>query len=90
MEQIEPVTEIRNGEEVVVMPVAEFNNQYKKKRKSAKQKILEENDIDIKYLKNIQWKKREGKFSFKIVDIPSVEDLKRLIDIQESYLDQFD
>lgn len=50
-------TEIRDSKEVVVMDVDEFNSQLKNKRVSQKQKILQENHIDLKYLKNIHIKK---------------------------------
>lgn len=83
MDQIQ--TEIRDGKEVVVMSVEDFNNQFKQKRVSKKQSVLEENGIDLKYLRNIQYKKKEGTYSFKIFDIPNIEELKKLIQIQESF-----
>lgn len=78
-------TEIRDGKEVVVMSVEDFNNQFKQKRVSKKQLILEENEIDLKYLRNIQYRKKEGTYSFKIFDIPNIEELKKIIEIQESF-----
>lgn len=78
--------EIRNGKEVVVMPVEEFNQQFRRKRKSQKQRMLEANNIDLKYLKNIQYQKKDGVYSFKIFSIPSIEELKKMIEIQETYL----
>ena len=79
------VTEIRDGQEVVVMNVDEFNKQFKKKRVSLKQKMMQDNDIDLKYIKYIQYKKRDDVFSFKMTNIPNMEQLKILIDIQESF-----
>lgn len=78
-------TEIRDGKEVVVMSVEDFNNQFKQKRVSKKQLILEENEIDLKYLRNIQYRKKEGTYSFKIFDIPNIEELKKIIEMQESF-----
>lgn len=78
-------TEIRDGQEVVVMSVQDFNQQFKKKRISQKQKILQENDIDLNHLRQVQYRKKEGTFSFKLTNIPSIEELKRLIAIHESY-----
>ncbi len=83
----QPNLEIRNGQEVVVMPIEEFNQQFRKRRKSQKQKVLEQNNIDLKYLRNIQYRKKEGVYSFKMMNIPSIEALKELISIQESYPD---
>ena len=80
-------TEIRDGKEVVVMSVDDFNQQFKKKRVSQKQRILQKNKIDLKYLKQVQYRKREGTYSFKITNIPSIEELKKLIAIQETYLE---
>jgi len=77
--------EIRDGKEVVVISTEDFNKQFNKKRVSAKQKIMEENEIDLKYLKRIQYKKKEGTFSFKIMGIPNVETLKQLIKQDEVY-----
>ncbi len=76
-------TEIRDGKEVVVISTEDFNKQFKKKRVSAKQKIMEENKIDLKYLKRIQYKKKEGTFSFKIMGIPNVDALKQLVKLDE-------
>ena len=78
-------TEVRDGKEIVVMSVDDFNNQFKKKRVSQKQKILQDNNIDLKYLRQIQYKKKEGTYSFKICNIPSIEDLNKLVAIQETY-----
>ena len=78
-------TEIRDGEEVVVMSVNDFNQQFKKKRISKKQKILEENGIDLKHMKQIQYIKMMDTYTFKITNIPSIDALKKLIAIQESY-----
>ncbi len=78
-------TEMRDGVEVVIIKIDEFNKQFKKKRVSAKQKILEGNDIDLKYLKRVQHKKKEGTFSFKIINIPNIEELKALIKKEESF-----
>ena len=80
-----PSREIRDGQEVIIMPIEEFNQQFRKKRKSQKQKVIEANNIDMKYLKNIQYRKKDGVYSFKITNIPSIEELKRLIKIQETY-----
>ena len=80
-----PNLEIRNGQEVVVMPIEEFNQQFRKRRKSQKQKVLEQNHIDLKHLKNIQYRKKDGVYSFKVINIPDIEALKRLIEIQEEY-----
>ena len=78
-------TEIINGEEMVVMKPEEFNKQFKAKRVSAKQRILEENGIDLKYLKRIQFHKKTGTFSFKITNIPSIDELKSLLEKEVSY-----
>ena len=78
-------TEIRDGKEVVIMLKDDFNQQFKKKRVSKKQKVLQENDIDLKHLRQIQYRKKEDTYSFKMFDIPNIEELKKLIAIQESY-----
>ncbi len=80
-------TEIRDGKEVVVMSVDDFNRQFKKKRVSQKQRILQENEIDLKYLKQVQYWKKDGTYSFKIFNIPSIKELKKLIVLQETYLE---
>ena len=49
-------TEIRDGKEVVIMLKDDFNQQFKKKRISKKQKVLRENDIDLKHLRQIQYR----------------------------------
>ena len=79
------VTEMRDGKEVVIIDAKDYNKQFKQKRVSYKQRTLEENDIDLKHISCIQIKKREGTYSFKITNIPSVEELKRLIVLQGSY-----
>lgn len=77
--------EIRDGQEVVVIPTEQFNSQFRKKRVSKKQRILTENNVDIKYLKNIQYKKNTDSYTLRVTNIPNLEELKKLIDIQESY-----
>ncbi len=78
-------TEIIDGQEVVVMPVDEFNKKFVQKRVSQKQKDLQENGIDLKYLNQVQYRKKEGTYSFKIFNIPNIEELKKLVDIQETF-----
>ena len=78
-------TEIRDGKEVVIMLKDDFNQQFKKKRVSKKQKVLQENGIDLKYLRHIQYRKKDDTYSFKIFNIPNLEELKKLVTIQEEY-----
>jgi hypothetical protein len=78
-------TEIRDGKEMIVISADDFNKQFKKKRVSQKQRILEQNGISLKYLNQIQYRKKEATYSFKITNIPSITELIKLIAIQEEY-----
>ena len=78
-------TEIRNGQEVVIISKDDFDQQFKKKRISRKQKVLQKNGIDLKHLKQVQYRRKDMTYSFKIFNIPNIEELKKIISIQESY-----
>lgn len=86
IQPIQPIqTEIRNGQEVVIMSKDDFDQRFKKKRVSKKQRVLQENGIDLKHLRQIQYRKKEDTYTFKIFNIPNLDEVKKLVAIQESY-----
>jgi hypothetical protein len=78
-------TQIReeNGKEVVVIPRAIFESQYKEKKMRRKERFFIDNDIDLKYLDTLHSSK--GRYTLKITNIPNMEELKKLISINEQY-----
>ena len=84
----EIIEEERDGEKVVVIN----SNLFKNVLASKKQKLLMGNGIDMKYLPKIHSTKRN--YTFKFVNISSIEDLKIIIELQKkmeifSYLNTF-
>jgi hypothetical protein len=78
----EILEEERDGQKVVILS-SKMYEELKPKKASRKKKFFLDNNIDLKYLDNIYSSK--GNYSFKMTNIPDMEELKKLIQLNEKY-----
>ena len=80
---IQIVKEERDGKNVVIINSEVFEKNFKPIKTSRKEKKFTENNIPLKYLNKIHSSK--GRYTFKMTDIPNLEELKKLIELNEKF-----